>query len=245
MYSRLIITAFFLVSCFSHGFAQNDNDLWARNFGPVGVSGTVKAMKQWGDTLVIAGDIAGARQTAAFSPGFVMFDLVDRNWKLQSGVQMDFGDEVRAVEVMPNGDLVIGGDFSFRSHETTLEHIAVYRKDGTWGTLSGDTSDFCDGPVNALLEYDGRLYIGGEFFEIGNVDTIFTGLFAIWDENEGFLGSEPAVGFGGEPGNTLAVHALAHVAGPSGNPADQRIISAGVSIIFRGIPLVTLCTWRH
>lgn len=226
MYRRLIFTIIILLICISSSWGQIDNSQWARNFGPAGVSGTVKALKRWGDTLVVAGDSYGLRATVAYSPGFLMFDLIERSWKLQSGDQMDLGDEVRALEVMPNGDLVVGGDFSFTSDGYTLENIAVYRKDGTWSTLSGDTSDFCQGPVNALLEYGDRLYIGGEFYQIGNVDTIFTGFFARWTENSGFLGTEDLIGAPG-PGANPAVYALAHGPGPSGIEIDQRIYIGG------------------
>lgn len=208
--------------------AQDLNEEWATNFAPAGVSGTVKALKKWGDTLVVAGAISGLRITGASSPGFLMFDLVDRSWKLQSDDQMDFGDEVRAVEMMPNGDLVVGGDFSFESDGMTLENIALYRTDGTWSTLSGDTSDFCNGPVNALLEFDGRLYIGGEFQSFGDTDPDISYLFAIWDGADGFFGtSNEPIGFATNPQDNPAIYALEQIPGSSGIPFDNNIYVGG------------------
>ncbi len=228
MVSRLISGLFCALLLTSSVSGQDDDSLWSRNFGPVGVSGTVKALQHWGDSLVVAGDILGLRQTGAFSKEFVIFDLVDRTWHLQETGPLGTDAEIRAVEELPNGDLVIGGDFSFSSNGMTFDNIAVLRKDGSWSTLSGDSSDQCTGPVNALLEYDDRLYIGGEFDQIGDNDTIITLLFAVWDESQGFLGvrDEP-IGFIFEPGQTPAVYALLQVPGTSGLSVDQDILVGG------------------
>ena len=226
MLSRLIsglICALLLTSSVS---GQDDDSLWSRNFGPVGVSGTVKALQHWGDSLVVAGNILGLRQTGAFSREFLIFDLVDRTWHLQKTGPLGTDAEIRALEVLPNGDLVIGGSFSFSSNGMTFDNIAVLHKDGSWSTLSGDSSDLCTGPVNALLRHDDRLYIGGEFDQIGDNETIITELFAIWDESQGFLGtSNEPIGFVFDPDETAAVHALMRVPFPSAE--EHTVLAAG------------------
>ncbi|KAA3636337.1 MAG: hypothetical protein DWP97_02985, partial [Calditrichaeota bacterium] len=182
------LTVIVSIICFivSTGFADPDNSQWATNFGPTGVSGTVKALKEWGNKIVVAGDVAGLRTTGAISNGFMLYNSFTDSWEIPENNEIDYGEEVFAAEVLPNGDLVLGGNFSFTSDGMTFENIAVYKQDGTWSTLSGDTSDFCDGPVHALLTFDDRLYIGGQFFQLGTVDTIPMFMFAMWDETNGF-----------------------------------------------------------
>ena len=190
MCNRYLLMICLIVFSISSVTADEDDSQWATNFGPTGVSGTVKALKEWGSKIVVAGDIAGLRTTSAISNGFILYDSFTDSWvfpdnnTINSGI--DYGEEVFAIEVLPNGDLVLGGNFSFTSNGMTFENIAVYKQDGTWSTLSGDTSDFCDGPVHALLKFGDVLYIGGKFFSLGADESGPKEMFAMWDETNGF-----------------------------------------------------------
>ncbi|MBD3401696.1 T9SS type A sorting domain-containing protein [candidate division GN15 bacterium] len=232
MFRKCILVGCILLLVVPVGAAQ-DGSLWSRNFIPPGVFGPVKAFTQWGDSLVVGGEIVGLNHSNAISRGMVIFDLVDRSWHQESVGSIAVEADVRAAAELPNGDLVIGGDFSFSSNGMTMHHIAVLRKDGSWSTLSGDSLDYCEGSVNALLVHDDRLYIGGEFQSIG--DSTLQGplsFFAIWDESEGFLPTaEEPIGFIElDPSSPPAVHALALVRGDDGD----RIYVGGNFVSFPG-----------
>ena len=222
MCRRLILMFAVLVFFPLAGQAQVGDSLWARNFGPTGVSGVVKVLVQWGDSLVVGGEISGLGSGSTTAREFAIFDLVDRSWHATQYGPSGSNAEVRAAAVLPNGDLVLGGDFNFARNGKTMTHLAVLGKDGTWSTLSGDSTDLFDGPVNALLEHDGRLYIGGEFFIVGEPgSTLPTPGFTVWDPEQGFLTSINGV-LGGRYSSSGSpiVHALEWVT----NPGDHIYI---------------------
>ncbi len=162
---------------------KSQDSLWAANFGPTGVYGTVKTIESWGDSLVIGGQILGLPHSTFTAHNFVFFDLIDRSWHRPHLGPEGSGDEVRAVAEGPDGSLFIGGDFTFNVADTIFDNIAMLDKNGQWKTLMGGLNDGIDGPVNALLWHEGKLYIGGEFTSIdGQLSTAF----AIWDPDTGF-----------------------------------------------------------
>jgi len=72
---------------------------------------------------------------------------------------------VRAVLVMPNGEFLIAGDFTFYNG-ASCSHVALLNPNGTLDTsfvaptITGNT-------INALALYNGKIYIGGDFAAVG------------------------------------------------------------------------------
>ncbi len=178
---------------------QAQDSLWAGNFGPTGIFGSVRTIGSWGDSLVIGGQISGLPHSTFTAHNFVIFDLVDRSWQRTQLGPEGSGDEVRALAEGPDGSLFIGGDFTFNVADTIFDNIARLDKDGNWKTLSGGLTDGIDGPVNALFWHQGKLYIGGEFQLLGFTDPV---AFTIWDPDTGF-DTPPGLEFGFDSFNPI------------------------------------------
>jgi len=175
MRKLIIMVLPILCFVFLSGNAYSQEAKWSANFGPTGVDGTVKAIIQWGDSTVIAGNI-NSLPGSSYSSEFVIYDNIDKSWHL---IKNGPDGEIRALAVTDNGELIIGGDFSFTYAGQTMANICKYDKQGNWSTLSGDANDFVVGSVNALLWHDSTLYLGGEFINPFPA-------FAVWDESFGF-----------------------------------------------------------
>lgn len=125
-----------------------------------GVDGPVRALAQLpnGD-LIAAGEF--------LSDGLRPLNLIARwngtGWEpLGAGLAGNPGASVRSLLVLPNGDLLAGGDFAY-ADGYPAHNIA--RWDGShWTAENGGT----DGPVNTLAQLpDGDVYAGGNFSMAG------------------------------------------------------------------------------
>ncbi|MDZ7789666.1 MAG: hypothetical protein U5L08_04080 [Xanthomonadales bacterium] len=76
-------------------------------------------------------------------------------------------ENIVAIAVERDGDLLIGGNFTTIQGETRLR---LARLSGSTGTLQGGFTPAVDGPVHAILaQPDGKLVIAGEFQEVDGV----------------------------------------------------------------------------
>jgi hypothetical protein len=89
-----------------------------------------------------------------------------------------FNTDVTAVAAGPGGLLAVGGQFSNAAGIADADYFAMW--DGiSWSALGGPGNPF-DGVVRALeWGIDGRLYVGGEFWEAAGVSG--ANYVAIWD----------------------------------------------------------------
>lgn len=78
---------------------------------------------------------------------------------------------IRALEVQPNGTIVIGGEF-FAVNGTECKHIAVLNPDGSLNPNFGcqGAGGINGGWVNSVAMYRGAIFIGGDFTEVRGVE---------------------------------------------------------------------------
>jgi hypothetical protein len=80
-------------------------------------------------------------------------------------------DRVRAVAVQPNGEIIIGGDFTVVDG-VTRNRVARLHADGSLDSYF-DTSSGADGAVyDAAIQPDGKVVIGGEFTSVDGVANV-------------------------------------------------------------------------
>ncbi len=132
----------------------------------VGANGPVRAVAlAAADQLVLGGEfLAYDGNPAARVARLNSNGTLDTSFIVGSGPN----NTVRAVAVQPNGQVLIGGDFTSVSG-FIVSHLARLNVDGSLDTTF-DTGLGADGPVNALaLQADGRILVGGEFVTINGV----------------------------------------------------------------------------
>jgi hypothetical protein len=130
---------------------------------------------------------------------------------LGAGVTLPVSGTVRAVVLQPNGDVVVGGDFTMAGG---VAAVGVARFDGAaWHPLGAGLTQPGGGPgaAYALLQHGGELYAGGYF---GLAGGSIVNHIARWD---GAAWSSLGVGF---PAVVSVVHQLAVA-------ADGTLVAAG------------------
>ncbi|NNF07313.1 MAG: hypothetical protein HKN21_11180, partial [Candidatus Eisenbacteria bacterium] len=139
--------------------AQDQNEPWSPDFFVSGIDGpVVKVLEFQGDLIVAGGfEVAGALDVNHIARW-------DGNaWhKMGAG----FNDWVTVLAIY-QGQLVAGGDFT-HSGGTEVNHVA--RWNGTsWDPIGGGVTEEVDTNawINAILEYQGDLYVGGNFSHAG------------------------------------------------------------------------------
>lgn len=118
------------------GLAAQCTNPWLAANGGQGVNGVVHAMLRWDpdgagplpEVYVLGGQFSGAGTVA--SANLIAYEPVTRTWtSLGSGV----GGAVKSLTTMPNGDLIVGGDF------TTAGGVAANRiarwSNGVWSPV--------------------------------------------------------------------------------------------------------------
>ncbi len=151
------------------------NNTWVPGDPFPGVNGAVQAMKMWDPDgagplqprLVVGGSFNAAGATAA--RGLAMWDPTTGTWSPLGDVL----GTVSAMAVMPNGDLIVAGNFT---HVAGVSAACIARYDGTsWSPLGAGMN----GPVLALAVMpNGDLFAGGNFLVAG---TVGADRIARWD----------------------------------------------------------------
>ncbi len=179
--SRLLPITFSLIILLTVAVSAQSDSLWVSGFSPPGVNGKVSATCIAGDTLITGGNIGFLADNTSIDELFI-WDLDDERLDLIKPGAGGFGSEVFAFAKIPGFGIVVGGDYETNHDGHTLTNIGVLGNDNEWFTLGGSATDGFDGAVRALLWYDGRLYIGGEFTQVGS---IATNGFIVWDSASG------------------------------------------------------------
>lgn len=120
------------------------------------------------------------------------------SWTAFGGVAGDCNGLVNAVAGLPDGSVVMGGDFSVCG-DLALNHVAIYHPDtDSWSALGTGV----DRRVLAVGVAGNEIYIGGEFQQAGSV---VARSVARWDgsawhslgvgDNNGVTGRVQAIGF--------------------------------------------------
>lgn len=192
---------------------------WTTVVGP-GIDGTVHAVLEVGDDVVIGGafpTIAGVavHGIARGQPG---------SWQpLGSGMAggQAAGPAVRALARLPNGDLVAGGDFD-QAGGVAAANVARWNG-SAWSPLGAGV----DGIVLALLALpDGSLVAGGAFATAGGAPAA---RIARWNGS-----SWAPLGAGMQGGD---VHALARL-------PDGSLVAAGTFAIAGGTLVNSVARWN-
>lgn len=134
------------------GIPGTDGDVWALAALP---NGDVIV----GGDFTTAGGVAGTRVIARFNPATGAWS------PLGAGIPEEAGT-VRALAVLPNGDVIVGGGFTVAGG-VAANNIARYNPvTDEWSALGAGT----DGAVRALAVLpDGDVIAGGEFSTAGGV----------------------------------------------------------------------------
>ncbi|WP_314803930.1 fibrinogen-like YCDxxxxGGGW domain-containing protein [Actinomyces bouchesdurhonensis] len=136
----------------------------------------VQALAQVGSTMFVGGNFTGVKQgengAETFSRGLAAFDVNTGDW---TGQTFDFNAQVKALLALPDGRLLVAGDFTRVNGET---HIGTVVLNPTTGQIdpSWDLSirNAVSGglvSVRALAYYDGNVYLGGVFTHLSGGGT--------------------------------------------------------------------------
>jgi len=143
----------------TNGATNFDFDLPIQAF-----SGPVRTMSRQQDGKIILG--GGFKSHSLIPVGIARIHWTAGGWSFDTNFSGGSGvsDTVNAVAIEPDGDVLIGGEFS-SLHGVARSNIARLKPDGTLDTTFIGS---VDGPVNALsLLPDGTLLIGGSFRSVG------------------------------------------------------------------------------
>ena len=212
---RRVLTVVFALAIASPSlFAQQCETNWQSQTGEQSVLGEVTCLARWDpdgsgpqpEQLVVGGQFSAAGSLAIGN--LALFDPVTQVWSAIGG---GTDGEVLAIEVQPNGGLVIAGTFT-QVNGVTAAGIAAWNGT-TWSGLPGAV-----GTVMALgHDSSGELVAGGLFSSIGGVAALNV---ARWDGtnwNAMGAGLAAATSITASPG----VHDLAVL-------ANGTLVAAGV-----------------
>jgi hypothetical protein len=181
----------FLISSTAVKADESPDDYgWQANWYGPGISGQVNAMIEFEDQLIVAG----------FFPS-VGSEIVNhiaawdgQQWQAMGGPDSPgFNSGVATLAVF-NGELYAGGHFT-HAGQTELNHIARWDGDQWQPLPENGTVGVSLSSVDALLEFDGQLVVGGSFTSAGG--TAANGL-AAWDGSQwSALGSAPGESLSG------------------------------------------------
>ena len=128
----------------------------------------VQAFAQVGSTMYVGGNFTGVKQgekgAEISSRGLAAFDVVTGDF---TGQTFDFNAQVKALLALPDGRLLVGGDFTRVNGEahsgTVVINPSTGQIDPSWdlqviNALRGGAVS-----VRALAYYDGNVYMGGSF----------------------------------------------------------------------------------
>lgn len=205
---RLLFGATAAMLCAAPAFSQCQLS-WLPGLGVPGADRAVSASTLWDpdgagplpEMIVVGGDFQVVGNTPAAR--IAMYDRVAGTWTSLGGVGPGLqgtNGRVSCLAVLPNGELVAGGDFTIIGG-VGAARVAVYQS-GSWQPLGSGVSygSGLGGTVLSLLPLpSGELIVGGGFGEAGGV---FADSVARWDG----AAWQPMPN---APGSVTAVRALA------------------------------------
>ena len=143
---------------------------------PVGLNARVRAIAQLSNGDIIAGGSFGrAGSVQVLSVG--RYNRTTNSWQQLGGGLYGGSDGVFALHVLPNGDVLAGGDFfiSRSTQQFSVPRLARYNNSSNaWAA----TGPMFTGVVKVLYRLsDGRVVVGGTFASIGSVRYNNVGLY--------------------------------------------------------------------
>jgi PKD repeat protein len=160
--------------------AQWDGTSWSCLLGGVGI--VARAGVVWDGKLVVVGDFWNVAQPCVGCNGVAVWDGV--SWTpLGDGVNND----VLSVTVW-NNQVVIAGDFT-EADGVPIARIAKWN--GTVWESVGPIGSF-DNDIRAMVEFDGELWVGGDFNNVGG-NTSYDGLVKYDPDSADWVGGNTGV----------------------------------------------------
>ncbi len=128
----------------------------------------VQAFAQVGSTMYVGGNFTGVKQgdkgTEISSRGLAAFDVATGDF---TGQTFDFNAQVKALLALPDGRLLVGGDFTRVNGEahsgTVVINPSTGQIDPSWDLQITNALRGGAVSVRALTYYDGNVYMGGAF----------------------------------------------------------------------------------
>ncbi len=128
----------------------------------------VQAFAQVGSTMYVGGNFTGVKQgdkgTEISSRGLAAFDVATGDF---TGQTFDFNAQVKALLALPDGRLLVGGDFTRVNGEPHVGTVVINPSTGqidpSWDLQITNALRGGAVSVRALAYYDGNVYLGGSF----------------------------------------------------------------------------------
>ena len=128
----------------------------------------VQAFAQVGSTMYVGGNFTGVKQgekgAEISSRGLAAFDVATGDF---TGQTFDFNGQVKALLALPDGRLLVGGDFTRVNGEahsgTVVINPSTGQIDPSWDLQVTNALRGGAVSVRALTYYDGNVYMGGSF----------------------------------------------------------------------------------
>ena len=128
----------------------------------------VQAFAQVGSTMYVGGNFTGVKQgekgAEISSRGLAAFDVATGDF---TGQTFDFNGQVKALLALPDGRLLVGGDFTRVNGEPHVGTVVINPSTGqidpSWDLQVTNALRGGAVSVRALTYYDGNVYMGGTF----------------------------------------------------------------------------------
>ena len=143
--------------------AHRKDSLWETMDG--GVDGTVYTLAIVGNLVYAGGAFSHAGSVEAHN--IATYSILTKKWSpVMDKVENGVNDTVRAMMLMEDGTLYVGGKFT-KAGTVSVGKIASY-KNSTWTDLNGGTMD-SDGFIATISSSNSNVFfVGGKFNTIGN-----------------------------------------------------------------------------
>jgi trimeric autotransporter adhesin len=150
---------------------------------------------------------------------------------LASGASNGVGGAVNSLTEY-NGKLYAGGGFTLLGDGTTSAKYVAAWDGSAWSTLaSGASNGVSSGPVSALAEDSGKLFVGGSFTTLGD-GTTSAKRIAAWDGNAwSTLASGASNGVGGAVSALAAYNGKLHVGGQFSYLGDESTAAHYIAVV--------------
>lgn len=128
----------------------------------------VQAFAQVGSTMYVGGNFTGVKQgekgAEISSRGLAAFDVVTGDF---TGQTFNFNGQVKTLLALPDGRLLVGGDFTQVNGQTHVGTAVIDpstgQVDSSWNLQVSNALRGGAVSVRSLAYYDGNVYIGGSF----------------------------------------------------------------------------------
>ena len=140
----------------------------------------VQAFVQVGSTMYVGGNFTGVKQgengAEKSSRGLAAFDVNTGDW---TGQAFDFNAQVKALLALPDGRLLVAGDFTRVNGEAHIGTVVIDPSTGaidpSWDLSIKNALRGGSVSVRALDYYDGYVYLGGVFTHLsgGGVSNVY------------------------------------------------------------------------